>query len=166
MPPLQPGSVVFGTQYDVSFQLTGTGGGQPEVPDLDCDGVLNWEDIEPGSTVTGEFTVENIGDPGSLLDWEIESYPEWGNWTFTPSSGTDLTPEDGVITIDVEVVAPDEGEEFTGEVKIVNSNDPDDFCIIDATLKDQVSHPSLILQFMEMLAERFPILAMVLEAVL
>jgi len=36
------------------------------VPILDCTGSLSWTDVIPGSTVTGDFTVENIGDPGSL----------------------------------------------------------------------------------------------------
>jgi hypothetical protein len=101
------------------------------VPDLDCDGSLCWTDVEPGATVTGSFTVENIGATGSELNWEIESYPDWGTWTFTPDSGTGLTPEDGAVTIDVEVIWPEESFEPYGCVKIVNSEDPDDFCIID-----------------------------------
>ena len=99
------------------------------VPDLDCDGCLCWTEVEPGETATGRFTVENIGDPESLLDWEIESYPDWGTWTFDPDSGTGLTPEDGGITVDVEVVWPEEAD--GGEIKIVNCENPDDFCIID-----------------------------------
>jgi len=115
-------------------------GGPQEIPDLDCDGTLGWEDVDPGATVTGSFTVENVGDPGSLLDWEIQSYPDWGTWTFTPESGADLTPEDGAITVDVEVVAPDEPEtEFEGEVKIVNSDDPADFCIVEVALATPVN---------------------------
>jgi len=39
---------------------------------LDCDGSLNWIDVPAGSTVTGNFTVENIGDPGSRLEWIID----------------------------------------------------------------------------------------------
>ena len=31
-------------------------------PDLSCDGSLSWT-CSPGETVTGSFTVENIGDP-------------------------------------------------------------------------------------------------------
>ena len=101
------------------------------IPDLDCDGDLCFTDVEPGATVTGSFTVENIGDPESLLDWEIESYPDWGTWTFDPYWGEDLTPEDGMITVDVEIIFPEESFEPYGCVKIVNSEDPDDFCIID-----------------------------------
>jgi len=39
--------------------------------DLDCSGNLDWTEIAPGATVTGTITVENIGDPGTLLDWGI-----------------------------------------------------------------------------------------------
>ena len=61
------------------------------------------------------------------------------------------------ITVEVEVVAPDDPEtEFEGEVVLVNSDDPDDTCIIDVSLATPVSQQSLILQFLERLAERFP----------
>ena len=104
-------------------------------PDLNCDGCLNWSEVEPGSTVKGSFTVENIGDPKTLLDWEIESFPEWGTWTFVPSNGSDLTPEDGAITVDVSVVAPEEqNQQFSGTVKIVNIENTSDFCTVDVSL--------------------------------
>jgi hypothetical protein len=156
-PDWVPGSIPFGADYDVNFKLYGEGGA---APDLDCDGVLNWENIQPESTVTGEFTVENIGDPDSMLDWEVSEWPEWGTWTFDPASGDDLTPAAGTVTVNVEVVAPaeDEGTEFTGEVKIINSNNPSDFCIIDCTMTDAVSQ-SLLMQVLQNLAQRFPIIA-------
>ena len=136
--------------------------------DLACDGTLSWKGVESGATVTSTITVENAGDSGSELNWEIDSWPSWGTWTFTPASGTGLTPEDGPVTIQVEVVAPDEtqGDVFSGEVKIINSDGPGDFCIIGASLKDAVSQPSLILQFIQALALRFPILSMILEALI
>jgi hypothetical protein len=110
------------------FEVTGVAIGDP---DLDCDGSLTWAEVAPGATVTGDFTVSNIGDPLALLDWEIESHPDWGEWTFTPESGS----VSGSATVDVEVVAPEDPEtEFTGEVKIVNSDDASDFCIIDVAL--------------------------------
>ena len=112
-----------------------------EIPDLNCNGALSWTDVQPGETVTGEFTVENIGDPLSKLAWKIESTLDWGIWTFTPEEGEDLTPEDGLITIDVQVVAPDdENTNFEGKITTVNKNDPSDFCEIDvflATLKNK-----------------------------
>ncbi|MEE9440636.1 MAG: hypothetical protein V3V27_01765, partial [Candidatus Thermoplasmatota archaeon] len=165
MPPMGPGTVIFGEAFDLAFQLTGTSGGQPEVPDLDCDGSLSWTEVTPEETVTGTFTVENIGDPLSLLDWEIESYPDWGTFTFDPDGGLDLTPEAGAVTVTVDVVAPEDPEtEFEGEIVLVNSEDPDDICVIDVVLATPVSQQSLIFQFFEMLAQRFPIFGMILAA--
>ena len=124
-------------------------------PDLDCDGILSWTDIEPEAIVEGSFTIENVGDSGSLLDWNIETYPEWGTWSFDPDSGTGLEEGD-TVTINVEVVAPDEPEtEFTGEVKIVNSEDPSDYCIIPVSLATPVNQ-QVINPLLQMILERFP----------
>ena len=107
----------------------------PVVPDLECEGGLSWSSVKAGEEVTGSFTVENIGDSYSLLDWEISEWPDWGNWTFTPLSGNNLKPEDGAFTVNVEVVAPDEkNENFSGVVKIVNKENSSDFCTIDVSL--------------------------------
>ena len=140
-----------------------TSEGEPE-PDLDCVGSLSWTDISPGVTVTGNFTVENIGEPGSLLDWEIDDYPNWGYWTFTPSSGDDLLPNNPV-TVGVTVIAPNQqNEEFTGEVKIVNKENSSDFCTIPVSLATPVSvnyqfnlHP-LMQKILELFPNAFPIL--------
>ncbi len=111
------------------------------MPDLDCYGSLSWTGVPPGGTVTGYFTVENIGDPSSLLDWEIEDYPNWGTWTFTPSSGDDLLPNNPV-TVEVTVIAPYEpNSDFTGEVKIINKENSSDFCTIDVSLATPVNQP-------------------------
>ena len=105
------------------------------IPDLECDGSISWTDVKPGDTVTGNFTVENVGDSGSELDWEVSEYPEWGDWTFTPSQGDDLTPEDEKVTVQVSVVAPDEEEqEFSGQVTVVNKNNAGDYDVIDVSL--------------------------------
>jgi hypothetical protein len=105
-------------------------------PDLDCLGSLSWTDVPAGSVVTGSFQIANVGDSGSELSWEIESYPTWGTWTFVPSSGTGLTPEMGAITVAVEVIAPNEvNEEFTGDVKVVNSEDINNFDLVPVLLK-------------------------------
>ena len=136
-------------------------------PDLECDGSLSWTDVKPGASVEGSFTVENSGEPTSELNWAIDSYPDWGTWTFTPSSGEDLTPEDGEVTVEVSVVAPDEPEtEFTGEIKIVNTDNPDDYCIIDISLATPVNQHSIfsrIIQFLENLINHFPLLERILE---
>jgi len=126
-------------------------------PDLSCSGNIAWVDVTAGETVTDSFTVLNVGGDGSLLDWEIESYPDWGDWTFDPDGGLDLTPEDGIITVDVEVVAPPDKEtEFEGEIVLVNSEDSNDTCTIDVALTTPVSQQLPIFQFLERIFERFP----------
>jgi outer membrane protein assembly factor BamB len=129
-------------------------------PDLECTGSLSWSRVKTGSTVTGYFTVKNIGETGSKLNWEIVEYPEWGDWTFTPSSGSDLTPEQGTIIVQVSVVAPDEkGGDFNGEIKIINTDDNSDYGTIPVVLSTPfIPHTfrSLMLQVLEYLIDRFP----------
>lgn len=135
----------------------------PTNADLQCSGNLNWAGVSPGETVTGSFTVENIGASGSFLDWTITEWPDWGTWIFTPINGEDLTPEDGEFTVDVEVTAPDQqNSNFDGEVKIVNNDNPDDYCTIDAVLttsKSKILTTSFFLRLLWAFREQFPILA-------
>jgi lantibiotic modifying enzyme len=106
----------------------------PDNPDLICSGNLNWVDVKPGSNVTGGFQVENIGDPCSLLDWEIIEWPEWGTWSFIPENGTDLLAGE-IVDIIVEIAVPNEEESiFTGEIILINIEDPNDTCSIDIEL--------------------------------
>jgi len=103
-------------------------------PDIICNGSLFWDKVKAGSAVNGTFQVCNNGDLGSLLNWTIDTYPEWGTWTFTPNSGVGLTAGD-CVTIMVEVIAPPEKNgDFAGTIKIINSDDPTDFCEIDISL--------------------------------
>lgn len=135
-------------------------------PDLDCNGALSWIDVKSGDVVTGSFTVENVGEPTSELDWEIESYPTWGTWTFAPLNGDDLTPEAGAITVEVSVVAPDKkNKEFDGGIKIVNRAAGGDQCYIQvslATPRIKTIDP-LLFQFLERLIQRFPLLEYLLD---
>jgi probable HAF family extracellular repeat protein len=131
------------------------------IPDLDCEGSLSWSEVEPGTIVTGEFDIENNGDPESLLTWEITEYPEWGEWSFDPMSGTDL-PAGTSVTVDVEVVAPEEeNTEFEGEIKVVNSENSSDSCTIDVYLKTPCESPYM--QLLEFIMMRFPILELILN---
>jgi len=128
------------------------------MPDLSCKGSLNWVDVVPGSTVQGSFTVENIGATGSLLDWKVSDWPkDWGSWTFTPSSGDDLTPEEP-CTVNVSVTSPDKkNKEFTGEVKIANTENSSDFCTVDVSLVTPKSKPfNFNFYLLERLLDRFP----------
>lgn len=104
-------------------------------PDLYCTGNLQWNHIKPGDIVNGSFTVQNIGDSGSSLNWNIESYPEWGEWTFVPKNGVGLTPEDGSIVVKVFVTAPyEKAASFLGDILVINTDDSTDYETISVTL--------------------------------
>jgi C1A family cysteine protease len=129
---------------------------------LSCNGDLRWTDVKPGSIISGSFIVENIGDPGSNLNWDISDYPEWGEWTFSPSNGEDLKPEDGEITVQVDVVAPDiQVTTFEGTVQVINMADDEDFELISAYLSTpriRSSYNFLFLRLLERFPNAFPIL--------
>lgn len=110
-------------------------------PILNCIGELTWKKIKPSEKVSGSFSIENIGGQHSLLDWEISEKPNWGDWNFNPSEGNDLAS--GIpITVDVEVVAPDEkNKEYTGNITIVNKENSSEFCTIDVFLSRQKNKP-------------------------
>lgn len=113
--------------------------GQLIKPDLDCSDSLDFGYVKTGESVLKKFTVENIGDIGTELDWNIYSWPDWGTWTFTPSSGIDLKPEDGEVTVRVSVIAPSIQDQFIGQIKVVNENDNYDSEIIDVSISTQKS---------------------------
>jgi hypothetical protein len=109
---------------------------QIEEPDLDCIGSLHLGNVRTGKTIEGSFKIKNIGASGSLLNWKIKSFPSWGNWEFTPESGENLTPEDGIVDVKVSITVPDESKmEFEGYVMIENRDNPNDFDVIPISLK-------------------------------
>lgn len=114
---------------------------QNNTPNVDCIGSLSWSNIKPGSTVHGTFQVQNIGDPDSLLNWTINSSSlTWGTWSFTPSSGTNLKPEQGPVIVQVYVVTPNEkNKEFQGSLQVQNQNNASDFDTVPITLKTPVN---------------------------
>jgi hypothetical protein len=104
--------------------------------DILCSGELNWENVAPASTVEGSFVLENNGYLYSELTWEIDEKPTWGVWTISPENGTGLTPDMGQITVEVSIIAPsNKNREFTGNLKIINSDDPGEYCEISVNLK-------------------------------
>ena len=133
---------------------------EPHVPDLDCSGILVWDNIKPGEVVSNSFQVQNIGDSGSLLNWTINiSSINWGTWTFTPESGKNLTPEDGKFTVQVSVVAPNEkNSEFQGYIKVENVDNSEDFDNIYVNLKTPKNSHSyinyIILKFRNIFSEK------------
>lgn len=122
-------------------------------------GSIQLSDITPGSLVTGNFTIQNNGETGSELSWEIESFPDWGTWSFSQEQGTALTPEDGKITINVSITIPSEkAKTFTGGIKIINSNSPNDFEVIPLSVTTQkTKQGSIMIYWMNLFAENYPI---------
>jgi hypothetical protein len=124
-----------------------------------CNGGLNWPSVRPNSTVSGEFEISNCGEVGSLLNWQFYSAPSWGVWEFIPDSGTDLA-EGNSVTIQVTVTTPaTENDEFTGKVKMINTNDPSDFCEIDVVLNTPKNKPyNSHFNMLDLFFIRFPLL--------
>ena len=101
-----------------------------------------------------------------MLDWSIVKKPSWGEWTFDPDGGNDLAPG-APLTVEVTVVAPGEkNENYAGQIKIQNQDDPDDSCTIDVKLSTPMSKPILFLHFLEKLIQRFPALELVFSHIL
>jgi hypothetical protein len=143
---------------------------QQSIPDLQCEGSLRWSDIEPGETVTGSFTVKNVGEAASELYWKITEYPEWGTWTITPDQGSSLKPEDQGIEVQVTVVVPTEGgTTYTGDVKVINLNDNNDFQNVPVNLKvPRTNNRQLfdLIDLIEDILHRFPLLERILTILL
>jgi len=138
-------------------------------PDLSCDGSLSWNVKKTsrsslGPTVTGTFTVTNVGPEGSLLDWKVDTYPmDMGTWTFTPSSGDDLDAG-GTVTIDVSVVTTDTEGTYSGSVVLVNKDDSSDSCEIPVSLTvPKIRTVNLLWILFERLFDRFPFLLEILN---
>jgi hypothetical protein len=103
--------------------------------DLETNGSLQWNNVAPGEVLNGTFTLRNNGEHQSSLNWRINATPSWGIWTLTPSSGENLTPAQGPVTIQVTVVAPNGGgPSYQGEISVVNQDDPGDVGIIPVWL--------------------------------
>ncbi len=131
--------------------------------DLICEGSLSWVDVKPGDEVEGTFTVKNIGGASTNLDWEVIDDPSWGDWAFDPESGEDLTPEDGAVTVTVTCTAPeDKNQEFSGKIKVVNSENSEDFCYIDVSLTTPMSKQFSMLQVLQNILQHFPVLEKIL----
>ena len=109
----------------------------PDEPDLNCEGSLSWTNVKPGETVVKSFQLQNIGDAGSLLNWKVNtSSITWGTWSFTPASGENLTPENGLVTVQVSVIAPNEtNSEFQGQLIVENNDNSSDFGLIPVFLR-------------------------------
>jgi len=136
---------------------------KPKKSDLDCEGSLSFGNRKSGTTVTGTFTVKNIGDPESKLNWKVDDYPKnWGSWTFIPGSGLGLTPENGKVTVTVKVVVPTEFGDYSGTIKIINKDNSNDYETISVSLTSPKSRSTLNPMFPHLL-ETFPLLQKLLQ---
>jgi hypothetical protein len=125
-------------------------------PKIKCNGVLHWSNVKPGSTLTGTFTVQNVGEPRSLLNWEVVSWPSWGTWTFTPNSGTNLTKGDStIVTVNV-IAPPDKKKIFNGTIRVIDIDNSSDFCELPVTLSTPLNQSLHGQSFFEWFFERFP----------
>ena len=156
-----PGYDIQGYDHDMCFQLTGECEG---VGKICCDpGQLDWREVPPGGTVTGSFYVWNCGEECSILNWKVDSWPTWGTWIFNPPAGA-LNEGDGV-TVDVTVIAPpDVNTPFSGTIKVINVDDPSNFCEMDTSLETPRSRSvnTLFLRFLEQFPNTFPMLRYIL----
>ena len=143
---------------------------QQTIPDLQCEGSLRWTSIKPGDTVTSSFTVKNVGEETSELFWKITEYPDWGTWTITPDQGGGLKPEDQGITVQVTVIAPDEGETtYTGNVTVINLNDNDDSEEVSVNLNVPRTRDRPVFKLidtLETLLQRLPLLGKIFSLLL
>lgn len=123
-------------EYDVDLCFETYGYNLELNPDLDTIGSLKWtEKIKPGSTIQGNFSILNVGDPNSKLDWIIEENLDWGEININPKNGDNLTPEDGETIIQVTIIVPDEAKStFNGTLKVINAENSNDYEIIDISI--------------------------------
>ena len=135
----------------------------PPEPKLECRGSLRWSNIKPGSTVTDTFEVRNNGDPGSLLNWHVDTDPSYGTWSYSPSSGTNLAPSSWV-TVTATCTAPNTAQTtFTGDIIVCNSDDPTECCSISTSLATPRNRAinNFIMLFFEKLFEQIPMLKLI-----
>jgi len=108
--------------------------------DIESNGVFNWVDIKPGEVLNETIEIWNNGFNGTYLDWRITEWPDWGEWTFNPKDGKDLTHKDGIFSINISFKVPDvEEQNFSGYIRIINDDFVGDFEMIDVSLSTQKS---------------------------
>jgi hypothetical protein len=149
---------VFGYSADMCFQLTTK---QEAIPLICCDPmVMSWDNVKPGDTVEGKFHVWNCGDEGSSLSWQVDSWPDWmtdGGVVFTPASGTEVYGGPGT-EVSFTFTAPAEEEQtYSGKVKVINTDDPSDYCDMPVELKTPRTR-GIFFNFLEYIVNQFPML--------
>ena len=130
----------------------------PPNPNIECSpDRISFSWIKPGSNISDTFTVENINESNLPISWEIQ-YPTWGEWEFIPESKISLRPEDGPVKVNFEVQVPNEiCADFSGEIRVVNSNNPNDYCTLSISVG--TAKTKLVENYLSILQSfKFPIL--------
>ena len=146
-------------QWSLYYIETNTKPTDPQ-SDLYCEGSLSWNNIKPGSVINGSFIIENRGDNGTILNWEITDYPSWGTWNFSSGQKGRLTPEQENIIVNVTVMTPNEkNREYDDYLILTNADDPKDFERIPIILSTPKSNKiTLIDYFLSMLSEKIQLI--------
>ena len=157
------GFSVISAKENESFPLDLT----DSVPDLDAVGYLNFNVnfLDTPNSFDGTFTIKNIGDPGSKLTWEIDSYPNWGSgWYFNSTHGSDLEYMKNISVLIHFQIGYQFPRELKGNIKIINKEDSTDYDIIPVVLTVARSKilNSNFLTFLENHPRLFPLLRQIL----
>ncbi len=149
------GDQVYRTEYIFSNQPPP----QPK-PKVYVTGRLSWSDVKPGATVTGTFQLQNYGGASSSLNWTIDtSSLTWGTWTVSPTSGKNLTPDDGSVTINVTCIAPtDKNKQFRGSMKVIDTDNASDNASVPIILTTPYMPPRFFPRFWQWIAYFFDIM--------
>ena len=136
------------------------------IEDLYCSGSFSFSNVEPETTITSTFQVQNIGENNSLLNWTIDSYPDWGTWTFYPLSGNDLEVGYNIIVNASVLTPPGKWKKFTGTIKVKNLDNPDDFCEIDVILKTPSPFTKNGLNLLQWILQKHPKILPILQHIM
>jgi len=106
-------------------------------PVLSGGGTIKGTNLKPtGSAPFNPVYVENVGESGSKLNWEITETPSFGTWSFTPASGNGLTTgTQRDIEVWLEKAPSEANKEFTGHVRIINKDNPSNYVDIPVDIK-------------------------------
>jgi C1A family cysteine protease len=123
----------------------------PTNPDLECVDSINLIDVKPGSKIEGDFIIKNIGESLSGLSWEIEEYPDWGIWSFSPESGDYLKPESDGLSIGFAVITPlEKNQNFSGQIKVINKENNNDYGYVEVSMTtiSTIKHNELMIKIL------------------
>ena len=110
--------------------------------DIRCTGDISISNTGPNKRVKRDIIINNNGPYNSILKWEIDSEPSWGNFKFKDkdtgeyvTSGVINRDDDsGYKYITVEFTTPGENQEVSGTIRFVNSENPDDYSDIPVSV--------------------------------